>query len=115
MKVERDVHLPTPPDDVWAALTEAEQLERWFANEVELEPAPGGRAVFRWANGEEREAVVEVADPERRLELRWLDDGGRVSLELRPDAGGTNLRVVESSPEFSAALAVRALAACAAV
>jgi uncharacterized protein YndB with AHSA1/START domain len=115
MKVERDVFLPTPPDEVWAALTEAEQLERWFANEVELDLEPGGRAVFRWANGESREAIVEELVPERRLGLRWLDDGGVVTLELEGTDSGTTLRVVESSPEFSAALGLRALAACAAV
>jgi uncharacterized protein YndB with AHSA1/START domain len=114
MRIERDVFLPTPPEEVWEALTQAERLERWFANEVELEPEPGGRALFRWSNGEEREAVVEDVDPERRLALRWLDDGGFVSLELHGVDGGTELRVVESSPEFSAAFGVRALAACAA-
>jgi uncharacterized protein YndB with AHSA1/START domain len=113
MKVERDVFLPTPPDEVWEALTEAEQLERWFANEVELEAEPGGRARFRWDNGEEREAVVEEIEPERRLGLRWAD-GGFVTLELDEAVGGTRLRVVESSPEFSAALGLTMLAACAA-
>jgi uncharacterized protein YndB with AHSA1/START domain len=112
MKVERDVFLPTPVEEVWEALTDAEQLERWFANEVELRAEPGGRALFRWDNGEEREAVVEEVEPERRLGLRWLD-GGFVTLELDETAGGTRLHVVETSPEFSAALGLMMLAACA--
>jgi len=112
MEVVREVEFDAPPDEVWAALTEPERLEEWFANEVELEPEPGGRATFRWANGEEREAIVEAAEPERRLVLRWLDDGGVVSLDLREVAAGTSLRVVEATPEFTAALDVRALAAC---
>src|SRR6185436_14967600 len=55
MKVKREIFLSSPPDEVWEALTEAEQLERWFANDVELDAEPGGKAVFRWSNGEQRE------------------------------------------------------------
>src|SRR5262245_36585816 len=82
MQVEREIFVPSSPDEVWRALTDAEELKCWFANDVELVPEPGGRAVFRWSNGEEREAVVEDIEPERRLALRWLDDGGLVTLEL---------------------------------
>lgn len=112
MDVEREHYLESPSEEVWAALTDPEELEQWFANEAELDPRPGGRASFRWANGEEREAVVEEVDPERLLVLRWLDDNGTVWLELEPTGTGTTLRVVETSPEFSAALDVRALAVC---
>ena len=83
MKVEREVFLSSPPEEVWEALTEAEQLERWFANDVELDAEPGGKAVFRWSNGEQREAVIEEVEPERRLALRWLDDGGAVDARAR--------------------------------
>ena len=114
MKVEREVFLSSPPEEVWEALTEAEQLERWFANDVELDAEPGGKAVFRWSNGEQREAVIEEVEPERRLALRWLDDGGAVTLELEEAGDGTRLHVVETSPEFSAAFGLQALAACAA-
>ena len=113
MEVERELHLDAPTDEVWHALTDPERLERWFANEVELDPTPGGRATFRWENGEVREAVVEDVELERRLVLRWLDDDGWVWLELAPTDAGTTLRVVETSPEFAAALDLRALAACA--
>lgn len=111
MEIEREIHLDSPPGEVWPALTEAERLEEWFANEVELDPRPGGIGVFRWANGEERRAVVEEADPGRRLELRWEDDG-RVEIALEEAGGGTRLVVRETAPDWSAALELRALAAC---
>ena len=38
MEVTREIVFPDPPDEVWRALTEAEQLEEWFANDVELDP-----------------------------------------------------------------------------
>src|SRR6266700_6430579 len=71
MEVTREIVLDAPRDEVWAALTEAERLEEWFANDVELDARPGGECVFRWENGEERRAIVEVLEEERRLALRW--------------------------------------------
>ena len=109
MQIEREITFPATPAEVWEALTEPERLEEWFATEVELDPRPGGEGVFRWGNGEERRAVVREAEPEERLVLDWEDDG-EVVLELEEVEGGTLLRVVESSPDWSAALELRALA-----
>jgi uncharacterized protein YndB with AHSA1/START domain len=101
-QVRREITLPAPPDDVWAALTEAERLEEWFANEVELDPRPGGEGTFRWANGEERHAVVEIAESGRRLLFDWSDevDGvtSTVDFTLEETDEGTRLVVVESVP-----------------
>jgi uncharacterized protein YndB with AHSA1/START domain len=109
MEFTREIVLDAPREEVWAALTEAERLEEWFANDVELDARPGGEGVFRWDNGEERRAVVEEIDEERRLALRWEDDDGLVELELEDTPDGTVLVVRESSPDFSTALEARAL------
>ena len=66
MDVTRDTLFETGVDEVWAALTEPERLEEWFATEVELELVEGGRASFRWGNGEERRATFTEVDHERR-------------------------------------------------
>ena len=109
MQIEREITFPATPAEVWEALTEPERLEEWFATEVELDPRPGGEGVFRWGNGEERRAVVREVELEERLVLDWEDDG-EVVLELEEVEGGTLLRVVESSPDWSAALELHALA-----
>jgi uncharacterized protein YndB with AHSA1/START domain len=109
MEVEREIEFPVPPDEVWEALTDPEQLEEWFANDVELEPREGGAGVFRWEDGEERRATVVVAEPPERLVLDW-DDEGEVEFTLVETEEGTVLRVRESTPEFSTALELRALA-----
>jgi len=110
MQVEREIVFPESPAELWEALTEPERLEEWFATEVELDPRPGGTGVFRWGDGEERRATVREAAEEERLVLDWEDDGGEVVLELEEVDGGTLLRIVESTPEFATALALRASA-----
>ncbi len=109
MEVTREIVFPATPDEVWAALTEPEQLEEWFANDVELEAQEGGEGVFRWDDGEERHATVVEAAPGERLLLDW-DDEGRVELTLEEVDEGTRLLVRESTPHFATALELRAMA-----
>jgi uncharacterized protein YndB with AHSA1/START domain len=109
VEVTREIVFPVPPDEVWEALTDPEQLEEWFANDVELEPREGGAGVFRWDNGEERRATVVVADEPERLVLDW-DDEGTVELTLEEVGEGTRLLVRESTPEIATALELHALA-----
>ena len=110
LRIERDVLFPAVNrDEVWEALTDSERLEEWFATEAELDPTPGGEGVFRWGDGDERRAVVREVEPEERLVLDW-EDGGEVVLELEEVEGGTRLHVVETSPDFAAALELHALA-----
>ena len=109
MEVTREVVLEAPVEEVWSALTEPEQLEEWFANDVELELEPGGVGVFRWADGEERHVVVETIEPERRFEFSW--DESRVCIELEPVPAGTRVLVRETlGAGWSTALALHAMA-----
>jgi uncharacterized protein YndB with AHSA1/START domain len=111
MEIEREIVIDASRAEVWSALTEAERLEDWFATEVELDLREGGSCVFRWANGEERRGHVEAAEPEQRLRLRW-EDKGAVELSLEEAETGTRVHVRETSPEWSTALSLQALAAC---
>jgi uncharacterized protein YndB with AHSA1/START domain len=112
MEIVRDIDLPAPADEVWEALTDPDQLERWYANDVELDPRPGGTAVFRWDNGEERRGTVESIEAGDHVRLRW-DDAGIVELRIEELDVGTRVHVRETSPEWSTALEISALAACA--
>jgi uncharacterized protein YndB with AHSA1/START domain len=100
VRVVREVLLPAPADEVWEALTDADRLEDWFANDVELD-LERGEGVFRWGDGEERRAVVADSDPNRRLALRWWDPEevgweAEVVFTLEEVAEGTRLVVTES-------------------
>jgi uncharacterized protein YndB with AHSA1/START domain len=109
MEVTREIVFPVSPDEVWQALTDPEQLEEWFANDVELDPRPGGDGIFRWDDGEERHAKVLVSEPGERLLLDW-DEEGEVEFTLEEVEEGTRLLVRESTQEFSTALELRAMA-----
>ena len=101
MQVRREIVVAAPVEEVWSALTQAERLEDWFANDVELELRPGGRGRFAWEDGETREAVIDEVDDGRRLAFRWSEPGGDesgVSWELEETADGTRISVVESLP-----------------
>jgi uncharacterized protein YndB with AHSA1/START domain len=111
MEIVREIAIDADPDDVWAALTESARLEEWFANDVVLDPRPGGRGSFRWANGETREADVESVDVGSRLVLRFEDDG-IVDLRILPTEEGCIVEVRETAPSWSTALELRALALC---
>jgi uncharacterized protein YndB with AHSA1/START domain len=109
MEITREIELDAPPDQVWRALTDPEELEQWFANDVELDAEVGGEGTFRWDDGDERHAVVEEVDPERRFAFTW--DGGHVVIELEEIPAGTRVVVIESPvAEWSSALELRACA-----
>ncbi|RBQ14656.1 ATPase [Spongiactinospora rosea] len=103
--IERVVVLRHPIERVWAALTTAEGLSRWFGSVAEIDLRPGGRAFFRWDDlGQESVATIAVVDPPHRFAFRWAieglpeDDAPRthVDFTLEPVPDGTRLRLVES-------------------
>ena len=99
--VTRSVELDAPPADVWDALTEETLLCEWLADEVELEPEPGGEIVCRYADGEERRGEVELVEEAERLAWSWRREGAepsRVELVLDAVAAGTRLTVTETAP-----------------
>ena len=107
--IRKEIVLPATRDEVWEALTDPRELERWFANDVDLDLRPGGEATFRWGNGESRHATVTEVEPGERLAFEW-DGEGVVEFVLDDEAGGTRLTVVETSPAWSTALDLQARA-----
>ncbi|MEU4240582.1 SRPBCC family protein [Actinoplanes sp. NPDC026619] len=84
--------LDQPPEQVWTALTEPAELDRWapFAAVAPL-TAPGP-TTLTMVDGDVRmdlPATVTVVDPPAVLEYTWGDDVLR--WELTPAGGGTRL------------------------
>jgi uncharacterized protein YndB with AHSA1/START domain len=97
-EVKREAVLDAPPRDVWEAVTDEALLSEWLADEVELEPEPGGHARFRFEDGSERAGTVLRVEEERRLSFTWARPGEaetEVDLVLEPLITGTRVVITE--------------------
>lgn len=98
--LEQGIEIDAPADVVWRALTEAEELIRWFPLAAEVEPGGGGRIWLSWGPGVEGEAPITVWEPDERLQ--WMEpapEGGiRVAVDFHIEGSGgrTVVRVVET-------------------
>ena len=97
-------------DKVWQAWTDPQALSRWFGpgdvgsvTLAELDVRVGGRYHIRFhtPDGEDHDVSghYEVVEPPRRLVFSWAwkstpERVSRVSIELLPVVGGTELRFV---------------------
>ncbi|MBV8430581.1 MAG: SRPBCC domain-containing protein [Solirubrobacterales bacterium] len=102
-RIERELVLPAPPDEVWSTVTGP----GWLADEVELELVVGGEARFSSEDEIRTGWIEEVAAPDDversgRLVFWWSGDGepaSRVELWLDPEGDSdTRLRVLEERP-----------------
>jgi uncharacterized protein YndB with AHSA1/START domain len=107
--VEETVEIAATPEQVWRALTEAAELERWFPLEARVVPGEGGEIHLSWKNEFAGTSRIVAWEPPRRLAARYgfgEEAGGAVEVtEYRLEArgGGTVLRVVTSGiPEGAA-------------
>jgi uncharacterized protein YndB with AHSA1/START domain/ankyrin repeat protein len=84
------------PDELWSALTEAEQLRGWLAEVTRLQLEPGGAFELRFGDGETERATgtVRTVEAPRLLELDWTFPGepdSHVRFELEPRDEGVLL------------------------
>lgn len=100
--VRRERELPVPAEDAWPLLEDAEGLERWLADKVDLTVAPGESGTLR-EGGVDRSVVVEEVEPGRRVALRWWTGGDEadaalVDLTLEPVGDDRSRLVVTEVP-----------------
>ena len=103
VRIELQLEIARPPEEVFRALTDLERLPEWQASAVESRsdgPLGEGSRVHerRKLMGREIESELEVTacEPGRRLTLRALDGPVRFTVdhELSENGGSTSLRVV---------------------
>jgi predicted enzyme related to lactoylglutathione lyase/uncharacterized protein YndB with AHSA1/START domain len=98
-RVERSVTIEAPAEAVFAALTTASAIERWFStiDDVRFEPRLGGAVSFLDPTFGPVRGAVEQWDPPRGLRIAFAGNWPSV-LEYRLIAGavGTKLTVVQT-------------------
>ena len=67
---ETQIAIDAPPQDVWRALTEGEELARWFAVAAEVEPGEGGCWKVSWDESPvQKLGVISKWEPLSRLRM----------------------------------------------
>ncbi len=61
-------------EEVWRAITDAREMERWFAPKMTVTPGVGGELVADWGPGLVWRTVIETWEPGRRLVLSEVRD-----------------------------------------
>ena len=111
LAIEREILIEAPADVVWRTITEPDQIERWFADRVQLDLRPGGAGTFVFDDSATSKQVtaplvIEAVEPPRRFAFRWSHPQGQppvagnsVLVEFLLTVEGderTRLRVVET-------------------
>jgi len=108
--VRRTVHVAASVEKVWAAVTEAEHISRWFGRAELAGRGVGATGSLTWPDHGPVPLRVEAFDEPRTVSYRWSNDDALgvpaatldvehstvFTFTLEPVSGGTRLTVVES-------------------
>ena len=64
---ETEIEIDAPVESVWKALTEADELTRWFPLEAKVNPGVGGSVEMSWTKYSVWDSRIEIWEPNRRL------------------------------------------------
>lgn len=98
--IEAKVEIDATPDAVWRALTDADELVRWFPLEARVEPGEGGSLFMSWQNEFSSTMPITVWEPGRRVAYAFFPEYAPspqvADFLLEGEGGRTVLRVVHS-------------------
>ncbi len=105
--VDIEAEIDASPEAAWRALTQPEEISRWFAPDVTGEPGPGGHITVSWGGGEWTSKIV-AWNPGSHLGLRDMlpegqeppEPGTALDYFIESRNGKTVVRIVNSG--FSA-------------
>lgn len=94
-QIVKEIEINASPDAVWKALTDAEELSRWFPLEARVTPGPGGKIFLSWGPNCEGEGQITAWQPGARF--AWSENNLLlVEWTIEARGGKTVLRLVNS-------------------
>ena len=102
---EKRFEVAAPAEAVWKAITEGEELTRWFCQEATCEPGVGGKQHVDWGGGAKGSHVITAWEPNVHLRTEALradlstPEGSEpyaVNWYLEHEGGVTRVRMVAS-------------------
>lgn len=66
-----ELSIKAPVDAVWKALTEADELMKWFPTQARTKPGKGGSIFMSWDGAWAGESKIEIWEPNRHLRVTW--------------------------------------------
>jgi uncharacterized protein YndB with AHSA1/START domain len=105
--VQVSVFIPAPLDTVWAAITQRDQIRKWFGD-LSADLKPGGTLRLDFGDADFFEISNVVLDSPRLLQFQWrfLGTGPSNAIEWLnvPEDGGVRLTVTDREPNRSTAV-----------
>lgn len=104
-RIERTVELPVSQERLWRALTQAEELSKWFGKCTRVDLRIGGLIEWDWNDPDQ--SVIEILEPIHHFAYRWRPGAydptqslsahtTLVEFFLESTPTGSRLRLVES-------------------
>jgi uncharacterized protein YndB with AHSA1/START domain len=98
--VETELEISAPIEAVWKALTDGDEMTRWFPLEARVEPGEGGSVYMSWKNDFDATSPITAWEENRHFATAWemehLPSPLVVDYYLETKGGKTVLRLVHS-------------------
>jgi uncharacterized protein YndB with AHSA1/START domain len=91
VNIEMSIELSATPEQVWRAISEGEELSKWFAPEVRVTHQPEPRMFVSWGEGMSVEQPIDIFESPKRMRVRvgvdryvdWsIDSGAKTTLRM---------------------------------
>jgi uncharacterized protein YndB with AHSA1/START domain len=102
--VQVSVFIPAPQDSMWAAVTQRDEVRKWFGD-LSNDLKPGGALRLDFGDADFFEITDVALDPPHALQYRWrfLGTGPSNAIEwiIAPERGGVRITVTDREPNRS--------------
>ena len=97
--IEKQRVIRATPERTFQALTEKEELERWFVRSIEGDMRPGGTLRFEWASDMVEKGQILEIEPSHHLSYTWeafSPSPVTITFEVVPEHDGTRLHFTQT-------------------